>query len=307
MKFRRYLILPIVVTVLAFFLASCGGGRSNVDEDFFDLNAQKESPKNKKKSDKDEIQDLEALLGITRDKPKETQKEKKKKDDGEILTLLGADEGKGNKAADIKPLEEPNQDPRMKKLLKDNEKLRKKLKQKDQEIKTLQNEIADLTKQLDNKVSGAATSVYTPAPVAASQSSYVNYSMDNTNVASYEDYKREYEQAYSLFNEKNYEAAIRKFEDLLKADTRNDLSDNAQYWIGEAHYMLKKYQQALVDFEKVFTFPKSNKNDYAQYKIAMCYYMLGNKARAREELKRFMDNYPQSPIYSKAESLLNRL
>ena len=300
MKYRL-LFTYLLIIAFSFSLISCGGGRKNVDEDFFDLNSGGQTSESREKEDKSDVEDLEALLGISREKPKKQEKKDKQEEGSEILTLLGADEGKGKKIEDMQPLKEPVQDPRMAKLSNDNKSLRSKLKNKDNQIQSLQNEVASLQEQLDSKQSQPVTA-YTPSP-----SGYPDYSTGSSTVTNFDDYKMQYDQALAMFNDRNYEGAVRAFENLLKADTQNSLSDNVQYWIGESHYQTRQYKQALLDFEKVFTFPKSNKNDYAQYKIAMCYVRMGNKARAREELERFIINYPKSPIMNKAQDLLNRI
>jgi TolA-binding protein len=142
----------------------------------------------------------------------------------------------------------------------------------------------------------STTGILTTAKVNPSRDQYTSPS-----------YKAEYERGLSYFQQKRYKDAISVFEQLLDIDSRTGYSDNAQYWIGESFYALRRYQEALRAFEKVFTFPNSNKNDYAQYKIAQCYYMLGNKPRANQEFQTFLNNYPNSELDSFAKRYLTRL
>jgi len=83
--------------------------------------------------------------------------------------------------------------------------------------------------------------------------------------------------------------------------------DNAQYWIGECHYAMRQYEKAIMDFEKVFTFPKSNKLDDAQFKLGLCYIRKGENQKAREEFQRLLDVYPKSEYLGRAESHINSL
>lgn len=86
---------------------------------------------------------------------------------------------------------------------------------------------------------------------------------------------------------------------------KNKLADNAQYWIGECYYSLKNYQRAIIEFEKVFSFPNSNKNDDAQFKLGLCYAAIGNRVKAREEFQRLIDYFPKSEYVTRAKQFLN--
>jgi len=104
-----------------------------------------------------------------------------------------------------------------------------------------------------------------------------------------------------------YREAISGFRALLEENMYHSLSDNCQYWIGEAYFALKDYRQAIVEFEKVFTFSNSNKDDHAQLKIAICYYKLGQMDQAKAEFNRMIMNYPDSDVYYTAQQYLNRI
>ncbi len=124
---------------------------------------------------------------------------------------------------------------------------------------------------------------------------------------SMEEYQMRYDDARAEFEARNYNAAIPLFESLLSASSQHSLSDNAQYWIGECHFALGQYNAAILDFEMVFTFPKSNKLDDAQYKLGLCYLKKGDKTKAREEFDRFLRDFPNSVLASKAEKHLSQI
>ncbi|RMG24882.1 MAG: outer membrane protein assembly factor BamD, partial [Methanobacteriota archaeon] len=121
------------------------------------------------------------------------------------------------------------------------------------------------------------------------------------------EYEQRYQAALSLFNKRQYRAAIEQFEALVAANPNHSLADNAQYWIGECYYLLGDYRAAILAFEKVFTFKNSNKNEDAQYKLGLCYYNLKDRERARQEFQTFIDNYKNSKLIRKAEEYLARL
>jgi len=109
------------------------------------------------------------------------------------------------------------------------------------------------------------------------------------------------------FENRDYDTCIQYFESLIGSSTNHKLSDNAQYWIGEAYYGKRHYNAAIIAFEKVFTFPRSNKKDDAQLKLGLCYIRKGDKEKAREELNRLLSDYPNSEYVAKAEKLLSKL
>jgi len=116
-----------------------------------------------------------------------------------------------------------------------------------------------------------------------------------------------YIDARQAYNAKRYREALQKFEALLTEDIRNSLSDNCQYWLAESHYGLGDFQNAIAAFEKVFSFPKSNKWADAQLKIGLCYLKLNNTEKAREELQKLIDNYPTSEYVSLARKSLSQI
>lgn len=116
-----------------------------------------------------------------------------------------------------------------------------------------------------------------------------------------------YQIALQNYQSRNYREAIQEFEDLLTVNTRHTLSDNCQYWIGECYYGLGQYQQAIVAFEKVFSFSNSNKDDAAQLKLGLCYARLDDTERAKREFEKLINNYPTSEYVSIANRLMSQL
>ena len=121
------------------------------------------------------------------------------------------------------------------------------------------------------------------------------------------DYAGLYQTALNNYYSQKYREAIRQFNNLLAMDMNTNLSDNCQYWIGECYYALKDFKKAIVEFEKVFTFTKNNKEDDAQLKLGLCYINLRDKERALAELNRLLTNYPKSEYIPKAKGLLSDL
>ena len=121
------------------------------------------------------------------------------------------------------------------------------------------------------------------------------------------EYQRKYIEALSYYQNGDYNQAIKGFSELVLEDPSNKLADNSQYWLAECYYSIKNYKRATLEFEKVFTFPGTDKDDDSQLKLALAYQSLGNFVKAREEYQRMIDYFPSSEYYSRAKESLKHL
>ncbi len=291
---KKYSFLILLVMVI-FFLSLWSGCSSNKeamkgDETYAEDQSQGQN-------DYDEI---ERLLGISREEKKSQEEaeqvggRKEKGDD--LIKLLEVDEGKKKTTEEASAA--PAEDKRITRLQKQIEDLKKQLKKKDLEIADLKAQVLSMeTKMMPETKTGSQFYGALGAPRKSSAGS---------GKAS-DSYVARYQQALSLFRDHRYREALSMFEELLATDTSNDYSDNAQYWIGECLYAMGRYREAIMAFEKVFTFRFSNKNDYAQFKIGQCYYKLGDMARARQEFQQLIDNYPDSELVARAREYLAQM
>jgi tol-pal system protein YbgF len=259
-----------ILLLSSFFLASCAS--SSPDEG----DAMSEDDARQK-----ELDEIEALLGVER--PAEDKKKKTKKEEDTLGLLSSEDvpvkgQGQSNKTIPPPPIS------------KKSDELETQLAQKDALI-------SDLKRQIKNqnvKISQLEAAKSQPVNVYAGVQGDIPAG----------EYEQRYNEGFNLFQSRNYQAAIDLFEALLASSSNNSLSDNAQYWIGESHYALGQYRSAIIDFEKVFTFPKSNKNPDAQFKLGLCYVRLGESDKAREEFQRLLDVYPDSDYVTRAQQHL---
>jgi tol-pal system protein YbgF len=171
--------------------------------------------------------------------------------------------------------------------------LKKNINQKDQKINNLLSEKDRLANENTKLKSTTAT------PQIVYQNSGETLDADT--------YKIRYNEAYQLFLSKNYTAAIPMFENLIANNANNSLADNAQYWIGESLFGQRKFKEAALAFEKVFTFTKSNKEEDAQFKLGYCYSLINDKVNARLELNRFINKFPSSRNVPRAQRILDSL
>jgi tol-pal system protein YbgF len=120
------------------------------------------------------------------------------------------------------------------------------------------------------------------------------------------DYKQLYQAAVDQVQRKNYGAARSQFEAFLKAYPGTDLSDNAQFWIGECYFAQGHYQRAVLEYDTVRKkYPAGNKVPAALWKMSLAFDKLGNRDVARSFLKELLEKYPDSPEAGLAQEKLN--
>lgn len=104
-----------------------------------------------------------------------------------------------------------------------------------------------------------------------------------------------YRDAYESYQKGDNDGARRKFEAFLKQYPNTDLSDNAQFWIGETYYAKKDFEKAILEYEKVIAkYPEGDKVPAALLKQAFAFLELGDKTNGRNLLRRVIERYPQS-------------
>src|SRR3569623_982000 len=117
-----------------------------------------------------------------------------------------------------------------------------------------------------------------------------------------------YQQAFDKLKEGRYDEAITLFRGVLANYPNGKLSDNAQYWLGEANYVTRRYREAVEEFGKVIVIhPQSQKIPDALLKRGYSNYELGDWAKARESLEQVASRYPQSPAAAKAATRMQKM
>ena len=114
-----------------------------------------------------------------------------------------------------------------------------------------------------------------------------------------------YYKGLELYKKQQYNDAIKYFEEYLSNNPGTDLSDNAQFWIGECYYQLKEYDRALDSFKFVIeNFPNGNKVPDSLYKIGKIYEIKKNYKKARAYFKKVVIKYPNSYVARYAKKYL---
>ncbi len=273
---KRYIIFLFAIALVAFSVQSCGGSRKGDDGSVSD----------EEQRQKQELDEIEALLGVSGE---ERQAAKEQPKEGETLGLLNTREVvDASQSATMNPEEKRKMERQIKNL-------KAQIAEKDLIISDLKAQLTLQSRQLEESQSSR--------PARSSG----GFSLSSISEVDAGEYETRYNEAYDLFHSGDYQGAIQLWESLLASDVNNSLADNAQYWIGEAHYALRQYSKAIIDFEKVFTFPRTNKADDAQFKLGLCYLRKGDRQKAREEFQRLLDVYPNSEFAARARQHLASL
>ncbi|MGH9441403.1 MAG: tol-pal system protein YbgF [Thermoanaerobaculia bacterium] len=104
-----------------------------------------------------------------------------------------------------------------------------------------------------------------------------------------------YDTAYGDYTKGRYELAIAGFQEYIERYPSTDLTDNAQYWIGESDYSEKKFDQAIRDFDTLLKrWPQSDKAAAALLKKGLALLELGRKAESVVALQYVVHEYPVS-------------
>jgi tol-pal system protein YbgF len=104
-----------------------------------------------------------------------------------------------------------------------------------------------------------------------------------------------YEVAFNFLNQKNYEKAIKGFQEFIQNYPASDYAVNAHYWLGEIYYLKKKADQANKEFQIIITnYPDSLKVADAMLKVALIAMDAGNYAKAKQNLVKVQKQFPGS-------------
>lgn len=117
-----------------------------------------------------------------------------------------------------------------------------------------------------------------------------------------------YDAAFRLLKQGQYERAAKSFREYIAKYPRGGLTDNAQYWLGEANYVVRNYKAALEEFNKVLTdYPGSRKAPDALLKIGYTHLELGEATKGRDALMQVSARYPNSDAAKAAQDRLAKL
>lgn len=122
------------------------------------------------------------------------------------------------------------------------------------------------------------------------------------------DERTAYQKALGLLRVKNYSGAAKEFSGFLRFYPDSPLASNSQYWLGECYYGQRRFQEAIDEFERVFTFyASSSKVPASLLKIGYSHLELQQPSMARSVFQQLVRTYPQSQAAIKAHGRLQEV
>jgi tol-pal system protein YbgF len=117
-----------------------------------------------------------------------------------------------------------------------------------------------------------------------------------------------YGDAFAALKAGRYPEAVRGFQLYLTKYPDGPRADSAAYWLGEANYVQKDYQSALVSYLNVLQkYPDSKRVADAQVKVGFCQYELKAFRNARVTLEKVVSGYPGTEAARLATERLTRM
>lgn len=122
------------------------------------------------------------------------------------------------------------------------------------------------------------------------------------------DDRENYQAALELLKQGRYAQAEAAFQGFLANYPQSDLADNAQYWLGEAHYVNREFEKALAAFQAVLDqYPDSRKLPDAMLKVGFCQHELKRLDEAQATLQQVVERFPDTTAARLAQQRLERI
>ncbi|HEV2443782.1 MAG TPA: tol-pal system protein YbgF [Steroidobacteraceae bacterium] len=117
-----------------------------------------------------------------------------------------------------------------------------------------------------------------------------------------------YGQAFDALKAGSYSVAISGFQGFLKQYPSSPLAPNAEYWLGEAHYVNQDFAAAGSDFQTVLdNWPSSGKAPDAMLDLANTQLAQGKTTKGRATLRQVMSQYSGTDAATRARKRLQQL
>lgn len=119
--------------------------------------------------------------------------------------------------------------------------------------------------------------------------------------------QEEYDQAFGLLRQANYEEAEKAFKDFIDNNPKDKLLDNAKYWHAETLYVRGKFAEAASGFADAFQQnQQGNKAPDSLLKLAMSLSALNKPADACTALTQLKTKYPNASTTVKTRAAEQR-
>ncbi len=120
--------------------------------------------------------------------------------------------------------------------------------------------------------------------------------------------KNDYLIAKKMYDSKNYDKAIKFFENFKEKYKNSEFMPNAIFYIAQSHFKKGEYDKAIINYDYLInTYPKSNKVAAALLKEGISFIKLGDNIDGKYLLKKTIEKYPNSNESKAAKQVLSKL
>ncbi len=106
----------------------------------------------------------------------------------------------------------------------------------------------------------------------------------------------------------NFDLAVQEFEEYVRTFPGSASAPNAQYQIGEVHYIRKDYQKALEAFDALLErFPENDMTALGLYMKGMTLVKMGDRTKGATEFRSLIKRFPNNEYAAKAQVQLQQM
>ncbi len=159
-----------------------------------------------------------------------------------------------------------------------------------------------------SSVEPAGTSSQQTPAIEPSQPAQTTASINQTPSVTQSEERDAYQAAFDTLKEGRYKKAKTELRTFLDRYPNSSFAGNAQYWLGEAHYVTRNFEQGITEFETVLTrYPTSNKVPDAMLKLGYTFYELKQFEQAKTILQDLRERFPKATASRLAAKRLDRI
>ena len=104
-----------------------------------------------------------------------------------------------------------------------------------------------------------------------------------------------YKRALQTYRDGQADQSVQQFREYLRGNSKSDLADNAQYWIGEAYYSKGDYNRSIIELNEVLLkYPQGDQVPGALLALATSFSQSGDKIDAKLILQKLISDHPRS-------------
>lgn len=118
----------------------------------------------------------------------------------------------------------------------------------------------------------------------------------------------QFNEAKTLFNDKDYSGAYKKFKEFTENNPKSKFAPAAQFYTAESLYSQDKYEESILEFQKVIQdYPKSSKVPPSLLKQAYAFLAIGDQTSGKLLLRKVVRDHPKSESAKVAKEKLKSL